>query len=169
MNPQTPPRPVIKRSLSESTLSLSPDEPRQASKTTEYDSPRSSRLFQAGEPEPFQSRSSGQETIPSPINKQDTTTFDSIVHSSVVNKYPGDDPYLTILRWVAALQTITEMDKCLKTLTTADCLALIHEHPDLRFKLEEAIKIGSYAEIRRLCMWPPSSIHRCFKAKIALN
>lgn len=159
MDPQTPPRSGIKRSISDSTLF--PDEPSQASKITEFDSPRSSRLFQSGEPE---YRPSGQETTPVDEPEQDTAEFDSQVNSSIL-QFTGNE----VLQSLSALKMITEKDECLQALTTDSCMTLLHEHPDLRVGLKKAIEMGSYTEIRRLRTWPPSPIRRCFKAQNALN
>ena len=163
MNPQTPPRSGIKRSISDSTLF--PDEPSQASKITEFDSPRSSRLFQSGEPESFESRPAGQGTTPSPVDEpEQATAFDSMVNSSIL-PFIGNEVFQSL----SALQTITEQDKSLKTLTARSCMTLLQQRQDLKAELKKAIDMGSYTEIRRLRAWPPSPISRCFNAQNALN
>jgi len=161
MNPQTPPRPGIKR-----PITLPSDQPRQAPKITEYDSPRSSRLFQDEEPEPFGSRSSGQGTALPPVDEpeQDANTFDSVATSSI-RKHPK----FVIFAGLAVLQTVAELDKRLTPLTEESCWALIAEHQDLIEKLEKAMETESYTEIRRLRTWPSSSFGCWFKSQNALN
>ena len=162
MNPQAP---GIKRSASESFFF--PDEPRQASKTTEFDSPRSSRLFQSGEPEPFESRPSGRGSTPSPVDKsEEDTKFDSMVIQSIPESYSGIPGF-----WMA-LQTITKLDRRLKTLTADSCMALLVERQDLRDELEKAIEMGSFSEIRRLGTWSshqPATVFKLIMLLISLS
>ena len=165
MNPQTP---GIKRPISESFLF--PDEPRQASKTTEFDSPRSSRLFRSGEPEPFESRPSGRESTPPVDKSEEDKKFDSMVIQSIPESYSRI--FEIFVGMVQALQTITKLDRRLNTLTADSCMALIAERQDLRDELEKAIEMGSFSEIRRLGTWPshqPATVFKLIMLLISLS
>jgi hypothetical protein len=149
MDAQTPPQSGIKRSFTES----SPDEPRQASKTTKLDSPRSGPR-----------RSSPVDEL-----EEDAAAFDLPIASSIRGGRGESQAWLVIQQQVAALVKITELDDHLTTLTEESAMVLLFQKEDLRVKLEKALEMKSYTEIRRLRTWPSSSLCCCFKSQNALN